>query len=181
MVWRDLGGHGDAERLRTPDLVHRLGGGDVADVQRRGLVAGDQEVARDHHALGDARMPVKAELRRDRALVHLTAPRQGQVLLVQRQLEAGDAAVLERTAPQASSLSPISAIAPSTRRTSSSAPSSPDAWSTSLAPAISTFAPGARRWKSRSSRASTTPPPVRRRRPAEPPGCWWWWAPSGGR
>ena len=69
-------------------------------MQRAGLVGREREVALDHHGLGDRRIAAEAELRGDRALVHVAAARERRLLAVQRELQARDRAVLERAAHQ---------------------------------------------------------------------------------
>ena len=69
-------------------------------MQRPPLVAGEREVALDHHALGDRRVAGEAELGRDRALVHLPVARERRLLAVERERAAGDGAVLERAPHQ---------------------------------------------------------------------------------
>ena len=67
------------------------------------LVGGECEVAADHHALRDRRIPGEAELGRDRPLVHLTAPRERRLLAVDGDAPSGDGVVLERPPHQARS------------------------------------------------------------------------------
>ena len=64
------------------------------------LVRREREIALDHHRLGDRRVAGEAELRRDRALVHVTAARERPLLAVERERAAGRRRVLERAAHQ---------------------------------------------------------------------------------
>ena len=101
MVRRHLGRRFHPTRLRLRERLDRLPRGEVEQVQRLPLVRGERQVALDHQALGHRGIAGEAELGRNPALVHLTAPRERRLLAVQRQAAAGDGAVLERAPHQA--------------------------------------------------------------------------------
>jgi hypothetical protein len=98
VVRRGLAGDLHAALLGRRDDLHRLGAGQVLDVDAPALVAGQRAVARDHGRLAHAGDPGDAEQRADLALVHGPAPAERRVLLVQRQQRAGQALVLQRLA-----------------------------------------------------------------------------------
>ena len=91
---------------RTPGLAgaaelgDRLARGEVQQVERPRLVAGEREVARDHDALGHGRVAAEAELGRDEALVHVAAARERRLLAVNRHRPRRRGAVLERAPDQ---------------------------------------------------------------------------------
>ena len=90
----DAGGPG------PPKLVDGLAGREVEQMERPRLVAGEREVAGDHHALPDGGVAAEAELRGDDALVDMAPAREGRLLAVDGDRPAGCGAVLERTANQ---------------------------------------------------------------------------------
>ena len=80
----------------APELGDGLRRGEVQQVERPRLVAGEREVAPDHDALGHGRVAAEAELGRDEALVHVAAARERRLFAVNGHRPPCRGAVLER-------------------------------------------------------------------------------------
>ena len=98
VVGGHLGGHLHAARLRAADLLHRLAGGHVADVDAGVLVSGERAVAGHLHGLGHAGDAGEPDACRHDALVHHAVPGQAHVLLVKGEQQPRGALVLQRAA-----------------------------------------------------------------------------------
>ena len=101
VVRAGLGADLDPGRLGGGDRLDRLGGGEVLDVDAGVLVAGEGGVAGDHRRLRDAGDAGQPERGRDRALVHDAVAGEVGVLLVEGDVAAAEALVLEGAAHDA--------------------------------------------------------------------------------
>ena len=100
VVGRHLGGDVDALRFAPANNVDGSSRGQVAHVQARADVLGQQDIASDDGFLGDGRPSRQAQLARQWRLVHLRALGQLGILAVLSDDAAEALDVLERAAHQ---------------------------------------------------------------------------------
>src|SRR4051794_31698838 len=110
VVRTGLAGDADAARLGLGDVLHRLAGAQVLDVDAAFLVARDRGVAGDQRRLADARDAGQAEPGGDDALVHHAFAGERRVLLVEGDDAAAELLVLQRLAQDAGAVDGLAVV-----------------------------------------------------------------------